>query len=75
MSNVVNIVDNITMQLVSGKEPMDPPDIMEFPELKLIASKTDDRGLTEASLSSPYGKYTLPEAKDLLDGDCFGIKV
>ena len=78
MENVVVVIADISNVLLSGKEPMDPNDVIEYPEFAVVAAKTDSNNLQDTSVSTAQGQLIMPNASDLLKGrdiSCIASKV
>ena len=78
MENVVLIIDDISNVLISEKEPLDPSNELSYPELTVIATKTDKYHLQSNSFQTPQGALIMPDANALLgegDFDCINGKV
>lgn len=64
MENVVNIMYDIMQFLSDNKEPNDPSDNLDYPELSLVVSKTDSEKLKE-NVKATWGGIDISDVNDL----------
>ena len=78
MGNVVVVIEDISNVLLSGKEPLDPNDVIAYPEFAVAAAKTDSMNIQDTSFSTAQGQLIMPNGNDLFKDrelSCIASKV